>query len=178
MSERELHDLLIFLFSAGYDTSKNMLTFIMHKMIEHPEHWARCAEDQAFCNKVVEETFRYHSVASLYRTLTQDVVFRDVLFPKGTIVFMALMIASRDPAAFADADLFNPERSDASRHIAFGRGIHMCLGQHMARAQIQEGIHVIAQRLKNLKLAGKVTWRPFPGVWGIRSLPIAFNKNI
>ena len=61
--------------------------------------------------------------------------------------------------------------------MAFGRGMHMCLGQHLARAQIQEGIHLIAQRITNPRLVGEVTWRPFPGVWGIRTLPIAFEPG-
>jgi cytochrome P450 len=147
----------------------------MHAMLEHPEYWARCAEDRPFCDKAVEETFRYHSVSSLYRTANQDVVYRDVLFPRNTILFLTLTLASRDPAAFTNADLFQPERADSGRHFAFGRGVHMCLGQHLARAQLQEGLHLIAQRITNPRLAGEVTWRPFPGVWGIKSLPIEFD---
>jgi cytochrome P450 len=177
LSEEELHNLLIFLFAAGYDTSKNMLTFLMYDMLQHPDYWRRCAEDKAFCNKVVEETFRYHSVGAMYRTATEDVVYRDVQFPKGSVLYLALSIAARDPKAFADADLFNPERTDAYRHVGFGRGIHMCLGQHLARAQIQEGVHMIAQRIKNPRLAGEIKWRPFPGVWGLRSLPVAFDRR-
>ena len=175
LNDEELHIMLIFLFGAAYDTSKNMLTFIMYAMLKHLEHWARCAEDRPFCDKVTEETFRYHSVSSLYRTATEDVVYRDILFPKGTQLFMPLQLASRDPAAFPDADAFQPSRPDSNRHFAFGRGIHMCLGQHLARAQLQEGVHLIAQRLRNPRLAGEITWRPFPGVWGLRTLPIKFE---
>jgi cytochrome P450 len=134
LDDAEVHNILIFLFGAGYDTSKNMLTFIMDMMLKHPEYWARCAEDRPFCDKVVEETFRYNSVSSFYRTAMQDVVYRDVLFPKNTILFMTLTLASRDPAAFPDPDTFEPRRPDSGRHFAFGRGIHMCLGQHLARA--------------------------------------------
>jgi cytochrome P450 len=177
INDAELHNILIFLFGAGYDTSKNMLTFIMHAMLENPEQWTRCAEDRPFCDKVVEETLRYHSVSSLYRIATEDVAYRDVLFPKGTILFMPLQLAGRDPRAFSDADRFLPERPDAAKHFAFGRGIHMCLGQFLARAQLQEGLHLIAQRLVNPRLAGEVTWRPFPGVWGIKTLPIAFEPR-
>ena len=175
LDEAELHNLLIFLFAAGYDTSKNMLTLIMRMMLDHPEHWIRCAQDRPFCDKVVEETFRYNSVSQLYRTATEDVTYRDVLFPKGTILFMTISLAGRDPGAWVDADHFQPERPDAGRHVAFGRGIHLCLGQYLARAQLQEGIHLIARRLHKPRLVGDVTWRPFPGVWGIRSLPIAFD---
>ncbi len=177
LNDAELHNLLIFLFAAGYDTSKNMLTLIMHMMLQHPEHWTRCAVDRPFCDQVVTEMFRHTSVSSLYRMSTQDVIYRDVLFPINTLLFMPLNISGRDPTAFPDPMEFRPDRSDANRHMAFGRGIHMCLGQHLARAQIQESIHLIAQRITKPRLAGEVTWRPFPGVWGIRSLPIAFEPG-
>ena len=177
LDDAELHNLLIFLFAAGYDTSKNMLTFIMHVMLSHPDDWARAAEDRPFCDKAVEEAIRYHSVSSLYRTANRDVVYRDVLFPKDTILFMPLTLAARDATAFPDPDRYDPERPDAGRHFAFGRGVHMCLGQHLARAQLQEGLHLIAQRLTHPRLTGEITWRPFPGVWGIRTLPITFEPG-
>jgi len=146
----------------------------MHMMLQHPQHWARCAEDRPFCDQVVREMLRHTSVSSLYRMTTQDVIYRDVVFPSDTLLFMPLNISGRDPTAFPDAMEFRPERPDSSRHLAFGRGVHTCLGQHLARAQIQEGIHLMAQRITKPRLAGEVTWRPFPGVWGIRRLPIAF----
>jgi cytochrome P450 len=54
--------------------------------------------------------------------------------------------------------------------------MHICLGQFLALANVEEGVHVIAQRIVNPRLAGEVAWRPFPGVWGIKSLPIAFDQ--
>jgi len=177
LDDAELHNLLIFLFAAGYDTSKNMLTLIMHRMLQHPDYWARCAQDRPFCDQVVEEMFRHTSVSSLYRMSTQEVIYRDVRFPLNTLLFMPLNLSGRDPAAFTDPMEFRPERPQENRHMAFGRGVHMCLGQHLARAQIQEGIHLIAQRITAPRLAGEVTWRPFTGVWGIRTLPIVFEPG-
>jgi len=174
LNEVELRDLLIFIFAAGYDTSKNMLTLLMYSMLSHPEYWARCAEDRPFCDKVVEEQFRHTSVASPYRTVKEDFVYRDVTIPKGTLLVFPFPLAGRDPTAFADPLEFQPERVHDNRHIAFGRGMHMCLGQHLAKAQIQEGIHLIAQRITKPELAGKIAWRPFPGVWGLRTLPVRF----
>jgi cytochrome P450 len=177
LSDMELRNLLIFLFAAGYDTSKNMLTLLMYRMLQLPEQWQRCAVDRSFCDKVVEETFRFHSTSNVFRTLTRDVDFRDVRIPAGTVLILTLTLSGRDPTAFRDAGEFLPERTDPNRHIAFGRGIHICLGQHLARAQIQEGVHLIARRITHPRLAGPVTWRPFPGVWGIRSLPIEFESS-
>jgi cytochrome P450 len=175
LSDAELNSLLIFLFVAGYDTSKNVLTFIMREMLTHPEIYARCAEDLPYCRQVVEESLRYYSPGTSARITNEDVVYRDVLLPKDTMLFLPNSISGRDPSAVADPDQFDPDRQQASRHLAFGRGMHMCLGQFIARAQIEEGLHLIAQRIKAPRLIGDYGFRPFPGVWGLKGLPIAFT---
>jgi cytochrome P450 len=175
ISEGELKSLLIFLFVAGYDTSKNVLTFIMHDMLHHPEMYARCAEDLAYCHKVVEESLRYRSPGTSARLTNVDLVYRDVMIPKNTMLFLPNGIAGRDPSAFPDPEKYDPDRQQVNRHIGFGRGMHICLGQFIARAQIEEGLHQIAQRIKSPKLAGTYGYRPFPGVWGIKGLPIEFT---
>jgi cytochrome P450 len=175
LSSDEIHNLLIFLFVAGYDTSKNVLTLIMNELLTRPDIYARCAEDLAYCRKVVEEGLRYQNPATIPRLLNDDLIYRDVLFPKDTMLFFPVSMAGRDPSAVPDPDEFRPERQHDNRHLAFGRGMHICLGQFIARAQIEEGLHLIAQRLANPKLVGKIGHRPFPGVWGLRGLPIEFT---
>jgi cytochrome P450 len=175
LSVEEIHNLLIFLFVAGYDTSKNVLTMIMHELLKHPDTYARCADDLAYCRKVVEEGLRYQNPATIPRLLNDDLIYRDVLFPKDTMLFFPVGMAGRDPSAVPNPDEFRPERQHDNRHLAFGRGMHICLGQFIARAQIEEGLHLIAQRLTSPKLAGKIGHRPFPGVWGLRGLPIEFT---
>jgi cytochrome P450 len=91
------------------------------------------------------------------------------------MIVFPLAISGRDEAAFPHPTDFDPDRALPNRHIAFGRGMHMCLGQYLARAQIVEGVHLIAQRITNPRPAGDATWRPFPGVWGLKSLPIEFD---
>jgi cytochrome P450 len=175
INELELRYLLIFIFAAGYDTSKNMLTLLMYTMLGHPDYWERCARDREFCDRAVEEQFRYASVSSPYRTVAKEFVYRGVKFPEGSLLVFVLPLAGRDPSAFARPSTFDPDREHINRHVAFGRGMHMCLGQHLAKAQIEEGAHLIAQRITRPKLAGKISWRPFPGVWGLRTLPIRFE---
>jgi cytochrome P450 len=174
VSERQLVDLVIFLFIAGYDTSKNVLTYTMWTLLQHPEIYARCGKDLDYCRLVLEEAFRWYNPGSIPRFTSQDVVYRDVYFPKETMVLFAVNIAGRDPSAFEYADHFNPERliDPNLRHAAFGLGKHMCLGQYIARAQLQEALHVVAKRIPRPKLAGKYGWRPFPGIWGLDGLPI------
>lgn len=177
LSERQIADLIIFLYIAGYDTSKNMMTLIMYHLIQRPEIYAKCAEDIDYCRKVVEEAFRYTGTATSFRATAEDIVYRDVLLPKDTMLFFPIGMASRDPSAFDDPERFDPERNLATgtRHIAFGRGKHICLGQYIARAQIQEGLHRIAQRIRNPRIAGDYGWRGFTGTWGLTALPIEFD---
>jgi cytochrome P450 len=177
LTKREFSDLLIFLFVAGFDTSKNVLTLIMYEMIDRPDIYARCAQDMAFSRKVVDETMRFHGTTTTNRLLTADVVYRDVLLPKGTSLWFPWSIIGRDESAFEDADVFLPERDQEKPHIGFALGAHMCLGQFIARAQLEEGLHLIAQRIRSPKSPGPLGWRPFPGVWGIRGLPIEFEPG-
>jgi cytochrome P450 len=176
LSERELYDLLVFLFVAGFDTSKNMLTLIMHFLLDRPEVYQRCASDYDYCRKVMEETFRYCSPATIPRVTAEDLTYRDVTFPAGASLFFTVSLAGRDPTAVKEPESYDQER-ESRRHLAFGMGMHICLGQFIARAQIHEGLHLIAQRLIDPRRAGPSDWRPFYGVWGIRGLPISFTPS-
>jgi len=175
LDEREMADLLIFLLVAGFDTSKNVLTLAMYELLSRPEMYRRCDEDLAFCRKVVDETMRFHSVTTTNRLLTEDIVYRGVLLPAGTSLWFPWSVIARDPAAIEDADTFDPDRSQANPHLGFALGAHMCLGQFIARAQLEEGLHQIARRIANPRSPGPRAWRPFPGVWGIAGLPIEFE---
>jgi cytochrome P450 len=149
----------------------------MQDMLQRPEMYARCASDIGYCHKVVEESMRYRSPGTSARLTDVDLVYRDVVIPKDTMLFLPNGIAGRDPAAFPDPEKYDPDRQQVNRHIGFGRGMHICLGQFIARAQIEEGLHQIAQRLKNPKLVGSFGYRPFPGVWGLKGLPIEFTPG-
>lgn len=175
MSERELYDVLIFLFVAGYDTSKNVLTMMMNLLLDRPAMYERCAVDRDYCARVVEETLRYNSPATILRMTSRDVVYRDVLLPQGSMMFFPVSVVGHDPSAFEQPDTFDPERVRDHKQIAFGRGAHICLGQFIARAQLEEGVHLIAQQLRNPRRTGASDWRPFYGVWGMKGLPIAFD---
>jgi cytochrome P450 len=175
LTASEMSNILIFLFVAGYDTSKNVLTMIMHELLKQPEMYNQCAEDMAFCRKVIEEGLRFQNPATIPRLLNDELIYRDVLFPTDSMLFFPVGMAGRDPSAVADPDAFLPDRRQDNRHMAFGRGMHLCLGQFIARAQMEEGLHLIAQRLGSPRLAGKIGHRPFLGVWGLRGLPITFT---
>ena len=118
---------------------------------------------------------RFHQSSNMTRLVTGDIVHRDVMLPGGTTLFFPWGVAARDPGAVDDAGEFLPDRVNKSTHLGFGLGGHMCLGQFIARAQMAEGLHLIARRMKNPTTTGPGGWRPFVGVWGMRGLPIAFE---
>ncbi len=162
-------------FGAGYDTSKNVMTLIMHQMVQHPDIYERCAESTAYCSKVADESMRFHGPVNGARILTDDIDHRGVHFPKGTMVWFPKSVIGQDPATASDAAEFNPDRDVKQAHLGFGYGPHICLGQFIARAQIAEGLHIIARRMKKPTSPGPEGWRPFMGVWGIKGLPMAFE---
>jgi cytochrome P450 len=175
LSRMEVLDMILFLFAAGYDTSKNQLGHIVLFMLDRPHMWERCAEDRKFCDEVMDEALRHSGVATSYRNLVVDIEHRGVTFPAGTMLIFPLGIVCRYSGPFEDAMEFTPGRPNGRRYTAFSRGIHTCLGQFLARLQIGEGLHLMSQRLKNLRRDGEVRWRLFPGVWGPSCLPIAFD---
>jgi cytochrome P450 len=175
LDETELRFMVLTVLVAGYDTSKNQLTMTMKLLLERPEMYARCGEDAAFCRKVTEESLRHSAIATPYRTVAHDFTYADFLFRKGDTLVLAPPLGNRDPLVFPEPGVFDPERENAGRHVAFGRGAHICLGQFIARNQLQEGLHLIAQRLRDPRLDGEIRWRPFLGAWGLQSLPIAFD---
>jgi cytochrome P450 len=175
LTDQQMTSFLIFLFVAGYDTSKNVLTMMMDKLIDRPDIYTHCAQDVDYCHKVVEESLRYRNPGNSARLVNEEFTYRDIIFPKDTMLFLPNSISGRDPSAVSDPDIFDPDRPQQNRHLAFGRGMHMCLGQYIARAQIEESFHLIAQRLKDPKRTGKSGTRPFPGTWGLKGLPIAFT---
>jgi len=175
INDIELRQMLIFLFAAGYDTSKNLLTLLMNSMINSPDVWRRCGEDLDYCRRVVKEQLRHTSPSNTYRIVTGDFEYRGIQFSKDTMLIFPLGISGRDAGVFHEPMKFDPERGDKAAHLAFGRGMHICLGQFLAQANVEEGAHLIAQRIRNPRLAGEPVWRSFPGVWGIKSLPIEFD---
>jgi cytochrome P450 len=175
LDDRELRHLIMVLLFAGYDTSKNMLTMTIHLLLDHPGMYARCAEDKAYCALVIDEALRHSNIATPARQVQTSFVYDNFRFPEGAIVYMATPLAGRDPAAWSDPMRFDPERKAETRHVAFGRGPHICIGQFLARNQLEEGLHAIARRLRNPHRTGAIDWRPLLGAWGLRTLPIAFD---
>ena len=175
LDETEVRFMVLTVFMAGYDTTKNQLAMMMLLLLDRPEIFARCAEDKEFCRQVVQETLRHSSIPTAYREAVRTFTYDGCEFRQGELLVFVPPLAGRDPLMFPDPLKFDPNRGNAGRHLAFGRGAHICMGMFVAQTQLQEGLHLIAQRLKNPRLNGEIVWRQFLGAWGPSHLPIAFD---
>jgi cytochrome P450 len=163
---------------AGTDTTRNQLACSVALLAQHPEQWARLAEEPELAPRAVDETMRcLGAVRGTARVAAEDIEFRDVTFPAGTLVMLSLAAANLDDLVWRDAGRFDIEREPGSAgHLSLGSGIHFCLGASLARAELQEALGVLARRLPDLELDGPIEWKPpTVGIWGPSRLPLRFT---
>ena len=165
---------------AGTDTTRNQLACCIALFAEHPGQWALLVENPELAASAVEESMRYlGAVRGTARVASEDIEYRGVLFPKGTLVLVALAAANRDPTTFDSPDTFDISRRQGNQHMTFGSGIHHCLGASLARAELQEALPVLARRMPGLALDGRVEWKPATfGIWGPARLPLRFQPSL
>ena len=177
LSRDELVMLAQALLMAGTDTTRNQLACSMALFAEYPDQWATLAERPELASRAVEESMRYlGAVRGTIRVTAQDVEYRDVLFPQGTLVSVAIAGANRDPEVFKAPDVFDITRERDAVQMTFGSGIHHCLGAALARAELQEALSLLASRMPGLALDGPVEWKPSTfGIWGPARLPLRFG---
>jgi len=177
LNENELVSMVEAVIIGGTDTTRNQLGCSVALFAEHPEQWKLLAERPELAGKAVEETMRYFgAVRSTGRFASEDIEYKGVLFPKGTLVVPSLVLANRDSAVFNEPNTFDITREPAGQpQMTFGAGIHYCLGAALARAEQQEALPLLAQRLPNLRINGDVIWKPSTvAIFGPENLPIAF----
>lgn len=165
---------------GGTDTTRNQLGCAVALFAEHPEQWALLAEHPELAPRAVEETMRYFgAVRGTARFASCDIEYRDVLFPTGTFMAVSLAEANRQPDVFANADVFDITSPAPSQpQLTFGSGIHYCLGAALARAELQEALPLLAQRMPNLRIDGSITWKPDGvGIFGPERMPVTFDAG-
>lgn len=174
LSTEELVMLAEAVLMAGTDTTRNQLGCSIALLGTFPDQWNRLVEDPGLAPRVVDETMRYlGAVQGTVRVASEDIEYRDVLFPKGSLVFCSLAGGNRDPDVYAEPETFDITREPTTPHLTFGSGIHYCLGAHLARNELQEALSLIATRLPNLALDGPIEWKPETfGIWGPSRLPV------
>ena len=156
---------------AGTDTTRNQLACSIAVLLNHPDQWTLLSERPELAPKAVEETMRH--VATLrgaLRFVSEEIVYRDVLFPKGTLVWASAVTANRDPEVFPSPDSFDITAERSAQQMAFASGIHYCLGASLARAELQEAFVLLSQRMPNLpSMARSCGSRRAPASGGRRS---------
>ena len=151
-------------------------------LLDHPSQWDALVKDPTLAAKAVEESMRkLGSVRATARFASEDIEYRDVLFPEGTFLMISLAGANHDPSAFAqpmDLDVTAPREHV---HLGFGSGIHYCLGAALARAELQEALPILAARLPDLRVDrddGGIVWKPNRmGIWGAERMPLRFTPT-
>lgn len=165
---------------AGSMVPASMLGLALHLLLSRPDGLAPFAQDSGSADRATEEVFRYLSFESQprIRVATQDVEIGDVRIGAGQLVAVALETANRDPGAFIDPDVLDFDR-DSSKHLAFGWGVHQCLGQNLARLEIRVALQVLAQRLPGLRLEqpGEPRVRDDFIVHSVSSLPVSWGRT-
>jgi pimeloyl-[acyl-carrier protein] synthase len=176
LSDGEIINTGITLLTAGHETTTSLIGNGLFTLLSHPEQWERLKADRSLVKPALEEVLRYESPVSRQpRLMKRDVQLGQRILAEGQMVFQMLGAANRDPAQFNDPAIFNIDRSP-NRHIAFGQGIHFCIGAPLSRIEGEIVFHTLLDRLPTMRLAD-----PRPS-WDLekansrvlRSLPVTF----
>ncbi|MGX7758843.1 cytochrome P450 [Streptomyces angustmyceticus] len=178
LTDDELAGIGSFLLAAGLDTTANMLALGAFALLSHPGQLAALRADPALAAPAVEELLRYLTIAHTgARTALEDVEVAGHLIRAGETVTLSLEAADRDPARFPDPDTLDLRRK-ATGHLAFGHGIHQCLGQQLARVELQVALPALVTRFPTLRLAvppEDVPLREGMNINGVHRLPVTWD---
>ncbi|MFJ5997096.1 cytochrome P450 [Streptomyces sp. NPDC092370] len=179
LTDEELKGISLILLAAGFDTTANMLSLGTFALLRNPEQLAALRADPALVDGAVEELLRYLSVAkSFMRTALEDVEVGGQTIEAGTTVVLSYNTANRDPERFTDPHVLDLHRQDGG-HLAFGHGIHLCLGHQLARIEMRVAFSALLNRFPTLRLAvpaEDVPLRPETAdIYGVKSLPVTWD---
>lgn len=178
LTDAQLIDMTLVLLGAGHETTANNLALGMFALLERPEQLAALRTDPSLIDGAVEELLRYCSIIQLgvSRVATEDVVLGDVTIAAGETVVLGTPETNRDPRHWDDPDRLDVHRPRAP-HLAFGHGIHQCLGQQLARAEMRVGVEELVTRLPDLRLAVPAEEIPLRNdmlIFGVHALPVTW----
>jgi hypothetical protein len=163
---------------AGHETTKNQLGWMVAVLADHADVWDGVAAGEIPPADVVEEVMRFRSaVSGVGRTVAEPVERKGERLEPGTNVFLSLWSADADEAAFRKPEQFAPAANRETPHLAFGHGAHFCLGAALARAELQEGLAALAERIGCPTVGDGATWKPAAGINGPETLPITFTAR-
>ncbi len=164
---------------AGNETTSKMLTEMMRLLSEHPEQWQMVKQDPSRIEKVVEETLRISTpTQGMWRMVTRDTELGGTQLTKGDRVVIVFSSANRDEELYAEPDVFDPDRENLREHLAFGKGIHFCLGANLSRLEGRVALEELSRRLDSISLPDSNTFEYYPSFMlrGLTYLDVDFNS--
>lgn len=178
LSEEELVSMVFLLLVAGHETTVNLIGNGILALLQHPDQMELLKQDPALITSAVEEFLRYQGplLTATQRWAREDVELAGQQIKRGDYVVVLLASANRDGEEFAQADELDITRKD-NHHLAFGKGIHFCLGAPLARLEGQIAISTLLHRMPALRLnidPDDLTWRSGALIMGLNQLPVAF----
>ena len=179
LSEDELLAMVFLLLIAGHETTVNLIGNGMLALMENPDAMNRLRRDPTLIKTAVEELLRYTSpvLMSTERYAREDVNLHGVAIPRGGMTLGVIGSANRDESVFENPDELDITR-EPNKHLAFGQGIHFCLGAPLARLEGEIAINTLLRRMPDLRLRGtaeSLRWRPSMILRGLESLPVSFG---
>ncbi|WP_052865234.1 cytochrome P450 [Streptomyces niger] len=179
LTDEELKGIGLILLSAGFDTTANMLALGTFALLQNPTQLAALRAEPELADRAVDELLRYLSVAKqFWRTALEDVELGGQTIKAGTTVALSYNTANRDPERFTDPHVLDLRRQEGG-HLAFGHGIHQCLGQQLARVEMRVAFTALFNRFPTLRLAvpaEQVALRPEAAdIYGVKSLPVTWD---
>ena len=154
VTDSYLHSMMMAGIVAAHETTANATANAMKLLLQHPDAWREICEDPALIPNAVEECLRHNgSVAAWRRLATRDVTVGGIDIPAGAKLLIVTSSANHDEGHFADADLFDVRRDNASDHLTFGYGSHQCMGKNLARMEMQVFLEEFTRRLPHMRLA-------------------------
>ncbi|MCB0857694.1 MAG: cytochrome P450 [Solirubrobacterales bacterium] len=178
LSDGELRNLVLNILVGGVDTTQSQLSHAIRLLANNPEQWDALRENpDELVPRAVSEVLRFEPITAFTaRQLTEEVEYRDVLFPAGTLLVVCSFTANRDSEAFEDPRDFNIliER-DRTRPLTFGAGIHYCVGSNLARAELEEALRFLAAKVETFKLNGLTELQPVSGIYGIDRMDVGIT---
>jgi cytochrome P450 len=180
LSDVELVNLVLNVLVGGVDTTQSQLAHGLALFARHPDQWALLAERPELVPQAVEEVLRFEPITPFTaRIMLEDVEYRDVTFPRDSVVMVCAFTANRDPETIADPGTFDITADRGSdKPLTFGAGIHYCLGANLARAELQEALAFLAPRMQRLTLDGEPQYGSITGIYGLDALPVRFEARL
>jgi cytochrome P450 len=173
LAEDEIVSTCNLLLIAGHETTVNLIANAILAMLRHPEQWAALGADAERAPAVVEETLRYDPPVQLVaRIAADDLTIGETQVIKGDSMMLLLAAAGHDADEYERPDTFDPDRK-AFRHLAFGRGLHYCLGAPLARLEAAVALSAVTARFPDARLDGEPAYKPNVTLRGLSSLAVA-----